>query len=283
MYNLIITGDAPRASLNGFELIDSTRFGEYTADSFFNHRNEKLTEEILKRAVEFPAILATEEIDGEAYLAQLREARILPGRIVFDLNWRTPISYGLIRTHQKKLGIADFEFSRNHWAVKDIELNSIDDFRLALAAGSLGPAYSPAKNKKSVQVVSICHLALTACRERYALMAYQTPNEQDKLEAHQIETQCLDSLIYSLESFLALDHISDDELAEHGHKFAEQILSCLSALSKTKNGERIASTAIGTILLGISTAFSDHISTDLSTPLLFASTFGPQVLSSIKK
>ncbi|WP_417835904.1 hypothetical protein [Thalassospira tepidiphila] len=283
MYNLIIIGNASRASLKEFELIDQTRFGEYTSPEFFEPRSEQVTNEILQKAAEFPVIIATEERDGEAYIAELENARLGTGKILIDLKWRNPISYDLLRDYQKQLGIADFEFSRNHWAVKNIDLNDIQDFRLALSAGTLGSKATNSEKEQPIQLLSICNLALSACRDRYTLMSSQTPNDPLGLEAHQIELQCLDSLIHSLEVFLSVDHMSNEQLIEHGNRFAEEIVNCLVSLSKTKNGERIANTAIGAILLGISSAFSGYVSTEVSTPLLFASTFGPQVLSSIKK
>ncbi|MAL38883.1 hypothetical protein [Thalassospira sp.] len=283
MFNLIIIGNASRQSLREFELVDQSRFGEYSSKEFFDPRTQRVSDEILEKTLEFPTIIATEERDGDAYIGQLDDARLGTGRIIIDFKWRNRIPYDLLRTYQKQLGIADFEFSRNHWAVKNIDLNDIEAFRLALSAGVLSPALSVEKQGQPIQLLSVCNLALSACRDRYALMNTHIPNEQVELEAHQIEIQCLDSLIYSLETFLAIDHLSNDQLIDHGNKFAKQIVNCLIALSNTKNGERIANTAIGAILLGISSAFSNYVATEVSTPLLFASTFGPQVISSLNK
>ncbi|SOC20511.1 hypothetical protein [Thalassospira xiamenensis] len=283
MYNLIIIENASRQSLREFELVDPSRFGEYTSQEFFVPRAQTVDNSVLKKTLEFPAIMATEERDGDAYVAQLDDARLGTGRIIIDLKWRHRIPYDLLRKYQKQLGIADFEFSRNHWAVKNIDLNELKDFRLALSAGALGPAPNSKNEEQPIQLLSVCNLALSACRDRYKLMSSHIPNEPAELEAYQIELQCLDSLIYALQAFLAVDHVSDEQIVEHGNKFAEQVVNCLIALSKTKNGERIANTAIGAILIGISSAFSGYVPTELTTPLLFASTFGPQVISSINK
>lgn len=283
MYNLIILGTASRASLKGFSLVELKRFGEYSSEQFFNAGTTEVTNEVLQKTCEFPVILATEQSDGVAYLAELESATLGPDRVYFDLKWRNSFSYDLLHKYQAELGIQDFEFSRNHWAIKNIDLNMIPDFKLALSAGTSGFSNSVDAQPQTIQVVSACILANSACRDRYALLEAQTPNDPNKLAAHNLELQCLDSLMYALDAFLELNHQSEPNLEEQGKQLANCVLECLTKLATTKNGEKIANSAIGAILLGISAAFESHVQTGISAPLLFSGVFGDKIVRALKQ
>lgn len=283
MYNLIILGTASRASLKGFALTELKRFGEYSSEQFFHYGTTEVTNEILQKTCEFPVILATEQNEGEAYLAELESTTLGPDRVYFDLKWRNSISYDLLRNYQAKLDIQDFEFSRNHWAIKNIDLNMIPDFKLALSAGAAGFSNSVDAQPQTIQVVSACILANSACKDRIALLEAQTPNDPNKLAAHNLELQCLESLIYALDAFLALDHQSEQNFERQGKLIANCVLECLIKLAASKNGEKIANSAIGAILLGISAAFENHVQTGISAPLLFSGVFGDKIVRALKQ
>lgn len=282
MYNLIITSSAYTSEKGVVWLDDINRFGEFTIAEIFDKKSGEISTELLRSFAKLPTIIATEERDEVAFLAEIADFRLRSNDIEIRFGSPHPIPYRTLKDNQKELDIEDFEFSRNHWSIKNVDLRNIPDLRLAISASTATSFHPDQQRTSHADILSICYLARSACRDRKELLSSRRPNDPKKLQDHEIELQCLDSLIYSLDTFLTLDHMNEDDLEEYGQRFAESIIDCLIKFSETKTGEKITNTAIGTILLGISTGFSNYIPTELTTPLLFGGTFGHKLVSALK-
>jgi len=82
---------------------------------------------LLESLTSFPCLFCVEGITDEvAYIGQINRARIVGGEVALELSFDTdvpPLQNSMIYTNRAELHMPnDFEFSRNHWAVKDVDL-----------------------------------------------------------------------------------------------------------------------------------------------------------------
>lgn len=123
MFNLIVR------SVNwntGRETMPIERVFEYTddhiADQFRQDGNL-----LLNRLTALPCLFMPEGTRDEiAYIGQLNRARVVGKEVAFEYNLDaevTPLQNSTIYANRMALDMPhDFEFSRNHWAVKDVDL-----------------------------------------------------------------------------------------------------------------------------------------------------------------
>jgi len=110
----------------GRETMPVGRIFEYTDDRLvdkFRHNGTILLDELRR----FPCLFMQEGEDDEiAYVGQINTLRISGGDITFEYTFDPdvpPLENSFIYANRMSLDMAhSFEFSRNHWAVKDIDL-----------------------------------------------------------------------------------------------------------------------------------------------------------------
>jgi hypothetical protein len=111
---------------NGREAMPVGRFFEYTdnhiADQF--RQNGDL---LLDRLTALPCLFMQEGIRDEiAYVGQINRARIVGNEVSFEYTLDAevpPLQNSMIYANRMALDMPhDFEFSRNHWAVKEVDL-----------------------------------------------------------------------------------------------------------------------------------------------------------------
>ena len=123
MFNLIMGGIDWSG---GQETMPVSRFFEYTddhiADQFRQNRSP-----ILERLIALPCLFMPEGREDEfSYVGQVNRARVVGADVMFEYSRDPdvpPLRNSLIYENRKVLGMPrDFEFWRNHWAVKDVDL-----------------------------------------------------------------------------------------------------------------------------------------------------------------
>lgn len=122
MFNLVVLSVDWQA---GVETLPLGRTLEYTEDNLkalYAAGNQKL--EALRN---YPCIFMQEGIEEEiAQVGQINRARIAGNNIEFEYTFDPdvpPLTNSMIFANRAALGIRnDFEFSHNHWALKDIDL-----------------------------------------------------------------------------------------------------------------------------------------------------------------
>ena len=111
---------------SGKDTIPVGRVFEYTddhiADQFKQERNL-----ILDALIRLPCLFMQEGFKDElAYVGQINRAKVIGGEVSFEYTFDgdvPPIQNSVIYENRISLDMPhDFEFSRNHWAVKDIDL-----------------------------------------------------------------------------------------------------------------------------------------------------------------
>ena len=124
MFNLIMRG--ANNWDKGIESMPLDRIFEYTEgvlSNYFKPNNNLLLDQLLK----LPCLFMQEGIRDElAYVGQINRARIIGKEVSFEYTLDTevpPLKNSLIFANRAALDMTiDFEFSRNHWAVKDVDL-----------------------------------------------------------------------------------------------------------------------------------------------------------------
>lgn len=123
MFNLIMRG---RDWSSGRETMPTSRVFEYTEDHVADQfrRDGQL---LLDKLITAPCLFMAEGSGDElAYVGQINRARLAGGEISFEYSLDAevpPLQNATIYEHRLELDMPhDFEFSRNHWAVKDIDL-----------------------------------------------------------------------------------------------------------------------------------------------------------------
>lgn len=111
---------------NGRAAMPIGRTLEYTEDSIRNQfrQNGNL---VLDRMATLPCLFMQEGMGDEiAFVGHISRARIVSNEIVFDYNLDNeipPLRNEIIYSNRVALDMpADFEFHRNHWAIKDVDL-----------------------------------------------------------------------------------------------------------------------------------------------------------------
>lgn len=110
----------------GRETMPVGRMFEYTDD----HIAEQFRQGgnlLLDRLTALPCLFMSEGIRDEiAYVGQINRARVAGNEVSFEFTLDTevpPLQNSMIHANRMELDMrADFEFSRNHWAVKDVDL-----------------------------------------------------------------------------------------------------------------------------------------------------------------
>lgn len=127
MYNIIVSGLLEDNFKSAIE-IDRSRFLEYTSSSIKNQL-ENLSTEAIDCLKSWPCLLMQEGRGDEVvHVAQITNFDVDARKIslVFSLvDQKIPLVNDAIWKLRQDLDIAEFEFSRNHWAVKDRDLFSI--------------------------------------------------------------------------------------------------------------------------------------------------------------
>lgn len=82
---------------------------------------------VIRRLIKLPCLFMKEGVNEEiARIGYINEARVSNGEILFNYSFNNeipPLENSVIYANRAALGMAhDFEFSRNHWAVKDVDL-----------------------------------------------------------------------------------------------------------------------------------------------------------------
>jgi len=111
--------------LSGRVTIPRGRMFEYTDDHIANKFRDQ-GHPHLERLTSLPCHFCEEGTDDEtAYLGQINRVRVSGMELVLELTLDPdvpPLQNSMIYANRVELDMADFEFSRNHWAVKDIDL-----------------------------------------------------------------------------------------------------------------------------------------------------------------
>lgn len=123
MFNLIMRSvewDTGNATMPMDRLFGYTQ--QHLKDQFLRDGNL-----ILDDLIRLPCLFMQEGKDNQlAYSGQIIRARIVGDEVVFEYILDTevrPLENGFIYTNRASLDMPhDFEFSRNHWAVKDVDL-----------------------------------------------------------------------------------------------------------------------------------------------------------------
>ena len=123
MFNLLMFNDD---WLSGRIKVSIGRIFEYTDDHIADHfRHEG--NPVLDRLKALPCLFCKEGTsDQVAYVGQINRARITGRDVVLEINFDPdvpPLQNSIVKANQIELHMPnDFEFSRSHWAVKDVDL-----------------------------------------------------------------------------------------------------------------------------------------------------------------
>jgi hypothetical protein len=123
MFNLIMRG---RDWSTGRETMPIDRMLEYTEDHVANQFRSG-RDLLLEKLTVLPCLFAAEGMHDElAYVGQINRARLTGGEVSFEFSLHQevpPLQNAVLYANRMALDMPhDFEFSRNHWAVKDVDL-----------------------------------------------------------------------------------------------------------------------------------------------------------------
>jgi hypothetical protein len=112
--------------LSGNVTVPIGRMFEYT-DDHITAQFQASGNALLDRLSSLPCLFCEEgTTDETAYVGQLNRARIVGRDVSLEISFDTevpPLQNCMIHAHRAELHMPhDFEFSRNHWAVKDVDL-----------------------------------------------------------------------------------------------------------------------------------------------------------------
>ncbi len=153
LYNLIM------ASVPGFYSGDQgefniplSRFLEYTEDPV-RGQFQTLDHDAINKLKSLPTIFAVEDEVADARIGKITDIKVnsnnLRAKYIFDKD-HYPLTRGILKEHQQKLGIDDFEFHRGHWAVKECD---ISDFYEGYLKSLTGIAHKLKNTNKKVQLI----------------------------------------------------------------------------------------------------------------------------------
>jgi predicted nucleotide-binding protein len=138
MYSLLVSHEASTRS-EGIFTIEASRFLEYT-DDIISIQLRSLSNEAKEGICSWPCILMQEGRGQErAHLAQIGRLEVTHGEIkatITSLSETEPLFNDALWRMRDNLDIGDFEFNRNHWAIKDRDLFSA----LTTAGHTVAPA-----------------------------------------------------------------------------------------------------------------------------------------------
>lgn len=153
LYNLIM------ASMPGFYpddegefTIPKDRFLQYTEDTI-KEQFQSLDQDVINKLKSLPTIFAVEDEVVDARIGKITVIKVdsnnLRAKYRFDKN-HYPLTRGVLKEYQQKLGIDDFEFHRGHWAVKECD---ISDFYEGYLKSLTGIAHKLKNADKKVQLI----------------------------------------------------------------------------------------------------------------------------------
>lgn len=138
MYSLLVSPEVSEKS-DGTFAIEKSRFLEYTGD-LISFQLQSLSTEARESIRSWPCILMQEGRGQEqAHLVEITRIDVTTKEIVATVSAikeAAPIINDVLWRLRDGLGIGDFEFSRNHWAIKDRDLFAT----LETAGHSIDPA-----------------------------------------------------------------------------------------------------------------------------------------------
>jgi len=113
--------------LSGNISVPMGRIFEYTDNHITTQFRDSDNNLLLDRLLSLPCLFCEEGIEDEmAYVGQINRARIFGRDLSLEISLDTevpPLQNMILYTNRAELDMPhDFEFSRNHWAVKDVDL-----------------------------------------------------------------------------------------------------------------------------------------------------------------
>lgn len=124
MFNLLVKGNG---WAEGVDKMVRSRVFEYTEQPI-KDRFEPAGTLDLEALIKLPALFVEESWRGTIQLAHvgtITQARIASGDVALEYVYDptiSPVTNELLHTIANQLDMVDFEFSRTHWAVKDVDL-----------------------------------------------------------------------------------------------------------------------------------------------------------------
>ncbi len=132
--------------------IPVSRFLEYTEDPI-KEQFQSLDQDAINKLKSLPTIFAVEDEVADARIGKITDIKVnannLRAKYRFDKD-HYPLTRGILKEYQQKLGIDDFEFHRGHWAVKECD---ISDFYEEYLKSLTGIAHKLKNTDKKVQLV----------------------------------------------------------------------------------------------------------------------------------
>lgn len=112
--------------VSGKAMVPMGRMFEYTDDNVANQFRQDGSP-LLDRMTALPCLFCGEGTTNEiAYVGQINRARVVGGDLSLEISFDAEVpslQNSMIYTNRMELDMPhDFEFSRNHWAVKDVDL-----------------------------------------------------------------------------------------------------------------------------------------------------------------
>ncbi|HSN24616.1 MAG TPA: hypothetical protein VLS45_10745 [Methylomicrobium sp.] len=124
MFNLLIFNDVDWSS--GSVTVPDGRMFEYTDEHIKNQFLDSSNNILFDRISSLPCLFCEEgEKDEKAYVGQINKAQITKRGVLLEVICDTavpPLLNSTLYANRAKLNISNFEFSRNHWAVKDVDI-----------------------------------------------------------------------------------------------------------------------------------------------------------------
>lgn len=153
LYNLIMASMPSFYSGDQGEFtIPKDRFLEYTEDPI-KEQFQSLDQDAINKLKNLPTIFAVEDEVVDAKIGKITDIKAnsnnLRVKYRFDKD-HYPLTRGILKEHQQKLGIDDFEFHRGHWAVKECD---ISDFYEEYLKSLTGIAHKLKNTDKKVQLI----------------------------------------------------------------------------------------------------------------------------------
>jgi len=125
MFNLIVRSVKSWGATTGKETMPRQRFFEFTDEQMHNQFKQD-NNFLLDQLTKLPCLFMEEGTGAEiAYVGQISRPRITGTEVSFDYVLDPevpPIPNSVIFANRTALEMEEFEFSRNHWAVKDVDL-----------------------------------------------------------------------------------------------------------------------------------------------------------------
>lgn len=111
---------------SGKATVRKERMFEYTDDHITTQFRDDGDNILLNKLTSLPCLFCKEgTADETAYVGQINQARISGRDLSLEVSFDgevPPLRNSMIHANRKKLDMQDFEFSRNHWAVKNVDL-----------------------------------------------------------------------------------------------------------------------------------------------------------------